>query len=82
MEDSWRTDAGLPLHPARIVSDFSSLLRNALHVAQLALWKATRIALLAWGTMNGLGIGLLGQVRRVSRRISSRVPRVSGSVQL
>ena len=57
-------------------------LQSLLNVAHLALWKVTRVALLIWGVLNGLGIGLLGKVEQVKQRISRRVPRVSGSVTL
>jgi hypothetical protein len=40
------------------------------------------MALLIWGTLNGLGIGLIGRVHEVKQRISRRVPRVSGSMTL
>jgi hypothetical protein len=40
----------------------------------------TRLVFLFWGMLNGFGIGLLGQVDRVKRRISRRLPRVSGSI--
>ena len=57
-----------------------SWLRSALHVTQLTLWKTTRVALIVWGVLNGLGVGLVGQVNRVKQRISRRIPRVSGSI--
>ena len=57
-------------------------LRSALHLAHLAFWKTSRVTLLIWGALNGLGIGLLGKVERVKQRISRRVPRVSGSATL
>jgi hypothetical protein len=60
----------------------SSSLQSALNVAHLALWKVTRLALLAWGVLNGLGIGFVGKVEQVKQRISRRVPRVSGSATL
>jgi hypothetical protein len=50
--------------------------RSILHVAHSASWKSSRFALSLWGLLNGFGFGLLSQVRRVSRR----VPRVSGSL--
>ena len=53
----------------------SSRFRNILHVSYAASWKSSRAALILWGLLNGFGLGLLTGVRRVSRR----VPRVSGS---
>jgi hypothetical protein len=47
-----------------------------------AYWTVARWALLIWGAMNGLGVGLLGQAERMKHRISRRVPRVSGSGSL
>jgi hypothetical protein len=38
-------------------------------------WTVARWALLIWGALNGFGVGLLSRARR---RISQRVPRVSG----
>jgi hypothetical protein len=60
----------------------SSCLQSILNVAHLALWKVTRLALLAWGMVNGFGVGLVGKVEQVKQRISRRVPRVSGSATL
>ena len=45
-----------------------------------AYWTIARWTLLVWGAINGFGIGLLGQVSRVTGRISRRVPRVSGTI--
>jgi hypothetical protein len=67
---------------AAVSTSLSLSLRSVLNVAHLALWKVTRVALLVWGVLNGLGIGLLGKVERVKQRISRRVPRVSGSATL
>jgi hypothetical protein len=52
---------------------------TAVHRVQTVVWKVTRLALLVWGVLNGLGIGLIGRVERVSQRISRRVHRVSGT---
>jgi hypothetical protein len=52
---------------------------TVVHRAHTVFWKLTRLALLVWGVLNGLGIGLIGQVERVKQRISRRVPRVSGT---
>jgi hypothetical protein len=57
-------------------------LRSVLNVAHLTLWKLTRVTLIVWGVLNGLGIGFLGKVEQVKHRISRRVPRVSGSATL
>jgi hypothetical protein len=45
-----------------------------------AYWTVARWALLIWGAMNGFGVGLLGQAKRVQRRVSRRIPRVSGPI--
>jgi hypothetical protein len=67
-----------PLPPSSMPS-FSSLLGRAMHRAHSAAWIAARWTLLIWGMINGLGVGLLGRVEQVKRRISRRLPRVSGS---
>jgi hypothetical protein len=54
--------------------------RLALHELHTSFWTIARLILLAWGIVNGFGIGVLGQVHRVKQRISRRVPRVSGSL--
>ena len=64
-----------PPRPANPVS-ISSRFRTVLHIAHTTSWKSSRVALTLWGLLNGFGFGLLSQVRRVSRR----VPRVSGSL--
>ena len=75
------TDAGsltLPQRPAFV--SIPSWLRSTLHVTYLSFWKATRVMLIVWGTLNGFGAGLAGKVEQVKQRISRRVPRVSGSI--
>jgi hypothetical protein len=54
-------------------------IRNALHRVHSFVWIVTRWTLVIWGVLNGLGVGLLGEVRR---RVSRQVARVSGSVSL
>ncbi len=60
------------------LSTFDSIV----HRAHTALWTITRVALLIWGVLNGLGTVLIGRVERAKQRISRRVQRVSGTISL
>ena len=56
-----------------------STIDTVVHRAHNIMWTITRWSLVILGALNGLGLSLLWKVERVTREISQRVPRVSGT---